>query len=114
MNIPSDAIIPSAKLNRYLLVKQVRNDKSKFLAKAGFALNNYTDLEKALRELVLTTEATEDRAREYGTYYQVTGLLKGLNGIDLDVITIWLERKIDKQFQFVTLLPNKKNLEKVN
>ena len=114
MNIPSDAVIPSAKLNRYLLVKQVRNDKSKFLAQAGFTLNNYTALKKALRELVLTNEAIEDRTEEYGTYYQVTGLLKGLNGVDLDVVTIWLERKIDKQFQFVTLLPNKTKLRQVN
>ncbi len=36
MKIPSDAIIPDEKLTRYLLVPKARNDKSKFLAQAGF------------------------------------------------------------------------------
>jgi hypothetical protein len=61
----------------------------------------------ALRELILFSEAVEDRTDEYGTYYQVMGELEGVNGVNLNVTTIWLRRKIDQQFQFVTLVPNK-------
>ena len=36
MRIPDDAIIPEEKLTRYLLVPHPSDDKSKFLAQAGF------------------------------------------------------------------------------
>ena len=36
MRIPEDLIIPDDKITHYLLVPQLRNDKSKFLAQAGF------------------------------------------------------------------------------
>lgn len=107
MKIPEDAIIPNAKLTRYLLVLRPRNDKSKFLAQAGFTAENPEALLVQLRQLVRTSNALEDRTDEYGTYYQVKGILHGDNDIHLNVITIWLQRKIDQQFQFITLIPNK-------
>lgn len=35
------------------------------------------------------------RSNEYGTFYQVSGQLTGVNGITLAVVTIWLQRQID-------------------
>lgn len=107
LRIPSNAIIPVAKLTRYLLVLRARNDKSKFLAQAGFTPDNHEALTAALRKLLLSTEAIADRTDEYGTFYQVIGTLQGINGINLGVTTVWLHRKIDQQYQFVTLVPNK-------
>ena len=107
MKIPEDAIIPDAKLTRYLLVLRPRNDKSKFMAQAGFIVENSPDLVAALRQLTRLNNALEKRTDEYGIYYQVKGSLQGTNGINLDVVTIWLQRKIDQQFQFITLIPNK-------
>lgn len=106
MKVPEDAIIPDAKLTRYLLVLRPRNDKSKFLAQAGFTTENPETLLAALHQLTITNDAVEDRTDEYGTYYQVEGVLQGTNGIDLSVVTIWLKRKIDQQFQFITLIPS--------
>jgi hypothetical protein len=40
VKIPPDAIIAPEKPDRYLLVPLARNDKSGFLAQAGFALAN--------------------------------------------------------------------------
>ena len=108
MKIPNDAIISQAKLTQYLLVFKPRNDKSQFLAQAGFTLDNWQALETAIRELILTNEAYQDRTNEYGTFYNVTGKLKGLNGIDLSIVTIWLLRLHDGQFQFITLKPGDK------
>lgn len=107
MKIPENAIIPAAKLTRYLLVLRPRNDKSKFLAQAGFTAENPQDLMAALRQLTRSNDALEDRTDEYGTYYQVKGILQGANGIYLNVVTVWLQRTIDQQFQFITLIPNK-------
>jgi hypothetical protein len=89
------------------MVLRTRNDKSKFLAQAGFTPEDHEFLEAALRRLLLASEAAEDRTDEYGTFYQVIGELEGVNGVNLNVTTIWLRRKIDQQFQFVTLVPNK-------
>ncbi|MEM6716890.1 MAG: DUF6883 domain-containing protein [Cyanobacteria bacterium P01_C01_bin.147] len=95
MQIPDDATIPDAKLTRYLLVPKARNDKSKFLAKAGFTLNNPDDLKRALRSLANANPATEDDRNEYGTFYRVTGQLVGFDGVVLSVVTIWLQRQVD-------------------
>jgi hypothetical protein len=107
VKIPEDAIIPDAKLTRYLLVLRPRNDKSKFLTQAGFTTENPEALLAALRQLTNSNDAIKERSDEYGTYYQVKGNLQGINGINLKVVTVWLKRKIDQQFQFITLIPDK-------
>ena len=105
MRIPSDALIPDPKLSQYLLVFRARNDKSKFLAQAGFTLQAPEQLRAAVRYLADDNEATPARTDQYGTFYEVAGGLFGPNGISLSVVTIWLERRVDNQFQFITLKP---------
>lgn len=107
MRIPEDAIIPDDKITRYLLVQKARNDKSKFLAQAGFTIDNPQVMREAIKSIAETGEAVEDRRNEYGVFYQVVGELVGANGITLIVVTIWLQRQIDGRFQFVTLKPLK-------
>ena len=60
MKIPFDAIIPEPKLTKYLLVFKPRNDKSKFLAQAGFTLENWQALKTAIENLIESVEAVED------------------------------------------------------
>lgn len=105
MRIPEDIIIPGDKITRYLLVQKARNDKSKFLAQAGFTQENPEALTRAIRFQAVAAEAVEDRCNEYGTFYHVEGELIGTNGVSLSVVTIWLKRQIDDKFQFVTLKP---------
>ena len=105
MKIPVDAIIPEAKLTKYLLAFKPRNDKSRFLAQAGFTIENSQTLKLAIQQLSQSVEAMPDRTNEYGTFYNVSGILQGSNGINLLVVTIWLKRKTDGKFQFITLKP---------
>lgn len=107
MKIPADAIIPNEKLSRYLLVPREQDDKSKFLAQAGFTQANPEILKAAIRLLADSVEAIADRNNEYGTFYRVEGELIGINGLTLSVVTIWLQRTIDNKFQFITLVPRK-------
>lgn len=107
MKIPEDAVISDDKITRYLLVQKARNDKSKFLAQAGFTTHNPEALRAAIQSIVETGEAVEDRSNEYGVFYQVVGDLIGVDGVTLSVVTIWLQRQIDGKFQFVTLKPLK-------
>ena len=105
VKIPDDSIIPFEKLTRYLLVAKTRNDKSKYLAQAGFTPENPEALLEAIRFLTGAVEAEQERTSEYGTFYLVKGELIGVNGVKISVITIWLERKADGKCQFITLIP---------
>jgi hypothetical protein len=107
MRIPSNAIIPRDKLTRYLLISRPWDDKSRFLAQAGFFLSNPDMLERAIREMVANNDATEDGDNEYGTFFRVEGDLNGPNGRTLFVVLIWLQWKVDGTFHFVTLKPRK-------
>lgn len=59
MKIPYNALIPEAKLTKYLLALKPRNDKSKYLAQAGFYLNNWESLKIAITKLIQDYEASE-------------------------------------------------------
>jgi hypothetical protein len=107
MKLTENVIISDAKLTKYLLVYRQQDDKSKFLALAGFTQANAKQLKQAIIELITNHEAREDKSNEYGIFYQVTGELKGVNNRNLSVITIWLKRKVDNQIQFITLKPKK-------
>ena len=49
MRVSEDLIIPNAKITQYLLVLKARNDKSKFLAQAGFTRENPEALKLAIQ-----------------------------------------------------------------
>jgi len=71
VRIPEDAIIPNDKMTRYLLIQKARNDKSKFLAQAGFTLQNPEALAAAIHSLIAMSEAVEDRNNEYGVFIKL-------------------------------------------
>ena len=107
MNIPDDAVIPDGKITHYLLVLKAKDDKSQFLAQAGFTQNNLDLLKTAIRELANNVEAIPDIQNEYGQFFLVIGEITGLGDRQLLVTTVWLQRAIDQKFQFITLKPYK-------
>lgn len=107
MKIPPDAILPMEKLTAYLLVARQWDDKSKFLARAGFTKQNPHLLLAAIRRLAASAEAVEDGENEYGVFLRAEGALTGPNGTVLSVATIWLRRRKDDRVRFVTLKPSK-------
>ncbi len=104
MQIPSDAVIRPAKITEYLLVYRRKSDKSQYLARAGFTLDDPEALIAAIRSLIARHDATVDRHDEYGVFYRVKGALHGADG-SVEVITVWIQREIDGVFSFVTLKP---------
>ena len=107
MKLPPESEIPSEKITAYLLVAREWDDKSKFLAQAGFMRDNPESLALALRKLAEEVDAVEDRSDEYGVFFRVEGELRGPNGRGLQVVTIWLHRHMDGVMRFVTLKPRK-------
>jgi len=86
--IPTDADIAVEKLTRYLLLPRQRDDKSKFLAQAGFYHANPDTLLQAIRDHAAAHEAIADGDNEYGEFYRAEGGLLGPNKITLQVVTI--------------------------
>ena len=107
MKVPADAWIAVEKLTGYLLVQRPWDDKSKFLAQAGFDRNHPEVLLEALRALAAEGEAVEDGANEYGEFLRIDDDLVGPNGRRLAVSAIWLRQHLDGRVRFVTLKPRK-------
>ena len=69
MKLQGNIVIPDAQLTQYLLVPRQEDDKSKFLAQAGFTQDNPEQLKQAILTLIQTNDAISDRQDKYGTYY---------------------------------------------
>ncbi len=98
-----DAIIPEAKLTRYLLIHLSKDDKSKFLAKAGYTLDNWQELAEDIKSQLLSFPAFATEQTEFGQKYEIQGVLTGRNGVELSVTTVWIV--IQGETRFVTLVP---------
>ncbi len=103
--LPQDALIAEAKLTQYLLVPLPKDDKSKFLAQAGYTLDKWEQLEQDLRTQVLTQPADLIETTRYGEKYAIRACLQGVNGVELDILTIWMV--VNGATKFVTLVPDK-------
>jgi hypothetical protein len=103
--LTESAIIAEEKLTQYLLVLLPKDDKSKFLAQAGYTLDNWQQLEQDLRAQVLTQSAEFVGTTRYGEKYFVRARLRGSNGVELSVLTVWMVE--NGTTRFVTLVPDK-------
>ena len=107
MKLPANSVIAPRKLTQYLLRLRVEDDKSQFLALAGYTLENADRLVSDIREQILPLEAELFDETEYGPKYRIRGSLNGPNGRALRVSTIWMKENATNQTKFVTLIPHK-------
>lgn len=105
MKLPSDTIIAPAKFTRYLLVPQLRSDKSRYLARAGYTPANVERLIDDLRSQILPLDATVSRSTRFGETYLINGPITGPAGERIFVRTVWLKRTLPGSVHFVTLIP---------
>ena len=108
MKLPLDAVIAPTKLTKYLLIWRDADDKSKFLAQAGYGQENWQQLAADLRNQILPREAmSSDESNRFGDVYEIRGILRGANGVNLAVVTIWMIEYETQQTKFITLYPDK-------
>jgi len=93
VKLPANTIIAPRKLTQYLLRLRVEDDKSQFLALAGYTLDDADRLMRDIREQLLPLEAEFHEETEYGPKYRIRGALTGPNGRALRVLTIWMKEK---------------------
>lgn len=107
-----NAVIAETKLTRYLLILLPKDDKSQYLAQAGYHQGNWRQLEKDIREQILPLEAIPTEKTPFGQKYEIRGSLTGINGVVLQVITVWMVTPTETNF--VTLVPNKERRRRNN
>lgn len=106
MKLPSDSEIARIKVTHYLLKLRDEDDKSQFLALAGYTLAHADKLQDDLRGL-LGGEAEFVQTTEYGDKYRIRGTLTGPNGRPLRVASVWMTEEATGRTKFVTLYPDK-------
>lgn len=107
MKMPSDALIATEKLTKYLLVKWPVGDKSEFLGRAGYTLDNWRQLEQDIRQQILSQEAVPIEQTRYGEYFEIRTSLTGPNGVALNVRTVWMRESSSGVTKFITLYPDR-------
>jgi len=108
VKLSQDALISDEKLTKYLLASRKRNDKSGWLAQAGYRLETWPILRRDLVQQVLPNDASFVERTEYGEVYEIVGRLKGPNGKILPVRTIWMVENATKTTKFITMYPDKR------
>src|SRR5207249_4985615 len=108
VRIPPDAILAPEKISGYLLVPKPRNDKSRYLARAGFTADNPDALASQIRRLTGASDPVSVRTTGFGEFFEIRGELVGPAAVVLSVILVWLKRT-DGVFSFVTLVPDKES-----
>jgi len=68
MKLPAETVISEDKLVCYLLVPQLRGDKSSFLRQAGYELGNAAHLLRDLRDQLLPMNAMPLESNRFGQY----------------------------------------------
>jgi len=110
MVISRDAVIPVEKIRDYLLKWIEKDDKSGFLKRAGYSRENYQKLIDDIREQLLPAEAVLQERRPEGELYRIRGTLRGPNGRELRVRTVWLLSE-GPEPRFITLVPDKEETQ---
>ncbi len=112
MRLNQNAEISDEKLTKYLLASKKRNDKSKWLAQAGYARENWSILKDHLRRQVLPKNARLVEATDYGRMYEIRVDLKGPNGTVLPIRTIWMVDQATDMARFITMYPDRKKADR--
>jgi hypothetical protein len=109
MRLPESTLIAREKLTLYLLANKKRNDKSKWMAQAGYTLSNWQDLETDLRRQILSIDAKPIENTNFGQLFEIRGNLSGPNGNILSVVTIWMTEIEGEITKFITMYPDKRS-----
>lgn len=111
MKVPNSnkAKISNEKILNYLLSEThpIGKSKAKFFRKYGFNENNFTDLKKALYDLLQNYDITDETASPYGIKYTVDGQIKTPSNKLLKIRTVWVAEKEQSEIYLVTAYPTK-------
>lgn len=85
------AIVPEAKIRRYLLdlTSEHGQSKARFFLAFGFTMEAWGDLAEALRAHAVRQEVAGERQTPFGTHYNVEGPVQTPDGRDPHIRSVW-------------------------
>jgi hypothetical protein len=103
----AEAIISPEKLRDYILSPAHPDGRSKatYLALAGYSREDWSRLERDLRNQHLLLEARPGGITPWGRKYEILGPLIGPNGRTLWIRTFWIVRNDESAARLITLIP---------
>jgi hypothetical protein len=109
MKLPNGdrAVVPPAKITRYLLDLNSEQGKSKatFFLAFGFTIERWEVMVTALRQHAIVCDVTTTRQTERGIHYVVEGALQTPDGRNPQVRTVWKIERGELVPGFVTAYP---------
>jgi hypothetical protein len=104
---PQDATITPEKLRDYLLspLHMAGRQKAAFFSSLGYSRESWETLEKDIRSLLVAV-GDPVKPTEYGQKYAVRGSLKGPNGREACIVTIWIILNGETSPRLVTAYPD--------
>ena len=111
MKLPNadQAVVPEAKITRYLLDLTSPKGKSKavFFRAFGFTIGQWQIMADALRQHAAVHQVTLIEADEHGTRYVIDGALTTPDGRNPQVRAVWIVREGETEPGFVSAYPLK-------
>ena len=103
----SEAIVPLAKIQRYLLSETHRTGKSKaaFFRSYGFDVRRPQELAHELKNLAKRYPVSEEIVSEYGTKYVIDGIMLTPSCDAVGVRTVWVVNRGGSYPRFITAYP---------
>jgi len=95
------------------LVWRANDDKSRWLASAGYHVENWQILIDDLRNLILTVDAMFVEQTRFGQMFEIKSQLVGPNGKILFARSFWMTEFETKQTKFITLYPDKEGADDI-
>ncbi|MET0484581.1 MAG: DUF6883 domain-containing protein [Candidatus Rokuibacteriota bacterium] len=101
------AIIDPEKLRDYVLSRAhpVGRFKATFFASLGYGIDNWQDLDRALRAAAGQAEAELGERTPYGQKYRIRSMLGGPAGRSADIVSVWIILHDETTPRLVTVMP---------
>jgi hypothetical protein len=109
MQLPeaSRAVVEDAKVREYLLSPDhpIGRFKARVFAAAGYRRDEWSRLQADLRALAVTIDVAPVTPDAYGQRFVGAGVLPGIAGMALPVVTVWLIPFLGEPPRLITAYP---------
>ena len=103
------AIIDPDKLRDYVLSQghPVGRFKAAFFASLGYEIDNWQDLDRALRTAASEAEAEPEERTTYGQKYRIRSMLERPAGRSAEIVSVWIILHDETTPRLVTVMPGR-------
>ena len=100
-------VIDPEKLRDYVLSRAhpVGRFKAALFASLGYEIDNWQDLDRALRAAAGQAEAEPEDRTPYGQKYRIRSILEGRAGRSAEIVSVWIILHDETTPRLVTVMP---------